>query len=74
MLFSVAQTMAKRPAESAKVAAIFSYIHKLDLHSIGIGIMNSKTSVVTFVTNATQTIGFDIAGWQTSPGFDNVRQ
>lgn len=74
MLFSVAQVMIKRPAESTKVAAIFLYSRKVDFHSIGIGIMNRKKSVDTFVTNVTQTIGFDIAGWQAFPGLGDICQ
>lgn len=62
MLFSIAQMMIRRPAESTEVAANFLYNGKLDFHSIGMGIMNRKMSVDTFVTNVTQTIGFDIAG------------
>lgn len=74
MLFSVAQMMIKRPAESTKVAATFLYSRKLDFQSIGMGIMNKNISVETFVTNVTQTMGFDIAGWQEFPGSGDICQ
>lgn len=69
VLFKIAQTMMSTPALSTIVAAIFFKVLKLDFQSIGIGSSKIMTSVTTFATNDTQTIGFDIAAWHTLPGF-----
>jgi hypothetical protein len=74
MLFSVAQTMTSTPALSTSVAAIFLTSFKLDFHNIGIGIMIRNASVPTFVTNDTQTIGFEIDAWHTFPGLGLICQ
>lgn len=74
MLFSVAQMMIRSPAESTDVAATFLYSRKLDFHSMGMGIMKRKISVDTLVTNVTQTMGLEMAGWQEFPGFGDICQ
>jgi hypothetical protein len=70
----MAKTMMRIPALSTIVAAIFFKSFKLDFHSMGRGIMKRYTSVVTFETNVTQRMGFEIAAWHTLPGFGLICQ